>query len=109
MAKKKQQSEIKMGKEQIEKIEQLSFKIEETLNEMKLSGEKELEIFAEAIALTIIRFGRESQWPAYQVVSYAGYVVMNFMEHGITAEIQKLEEYIKSSKMETVMKGMTGN
>ena len=90
----------KLSDEKVELIQQLAAKIEQALAEMKIKPEDELEVFAETVALLIIHWGRVSNWSVIETTSYAGYVMSNFMEKGIGAEIQDLKSFVqfKSNK-----------
>lgn len=90
----------KLSDEKVELIQQLAAKIEQALAEMKIKPEDELEVFAETVALLIIHWGRVSNWSVLETTSYAGYVMSNFMEKGIGAEIKDMNSFMqfKSNK-----------
>ena len=90
--------EIKMPAKQVEQIQELAARIEQAMSEMNIPAEDELEIFAETVALLINHWARVSGWSPLEHISYAGYVMANFMEKGVAAEIDKFEEYIRNKK-----------
>ncbi len=87
-----------MPAKQVEMIQELAARIETAMSEMKIPSEDELEVFAETVALLINHWARVSGWTPLEHVSYAGYVMAAFMEKGVNAEIDKLEEYIKKRR-----------
>ena len=89
----KNKREQKLSDEKVEQIQQLATKIEQALAEMKIKPEDELEVFAETVALLIIHWGRVSEWTPLETTAYAGYVMSNFMEKGIGAEIQDIKSF----------------
>lgn len=91
---------VKMQSKQVEQIKELATKITIAANEVNISRGDELEVFAEAVALVILGMARTGGWTATETYGYASYVIMNFMEKGITADIDKIEEYINKKKNE---------
>ena len=83
----------KLSDEKVEQIQELAARIEKALDEMKIKPEDELEVFAETVALLIIHWGRVTEWSPIETAAYAGYVMSNFMEKGIGAEIQDLKSF----------------
>ena len=75
----KKGSKQKLSDERVIQVQQLAAKIEEDLAELKIKPEDELEVFAETVALLIIHWGRVSEWSPLETISYAGYVMTNFM------------------------------
>ena len=86
----------KMNKKNIEQIQILAEKIDKAIDSMDINPGEELEIFAESVALLITHWSRVSEWSPIQTVSYAGYVITNFMEKGIGAEIKHMEDFRKT-------------
>lgn len=91
---------VKMQSKQVEQIKELATKITIAANEVNISRGDELEIFAEAVALVILGMAHTGSWTATETYGYASYVIMTFMEKGITADIDKMEEYINKKKNE---------
>ena len=89
--------EQKLSDKRVEQIQELASKIEDDLREMAIAPEDELEVFAEAVALLIIHWSRVSEWSPIETVSYAGYVMTNFMDKGIGSEIKDMKSWIGSS------------
>ena len=88
----------KMPKKQVEQIQELADKIQQAIDEMKIKPEDELEVFAETVSLLIIHWGRTSEWTPLETSSYAGYVMVKFMEKGIGSEIDRFEDYLKKER-----------
>lgn len=88
----------KMPKKQVEQIQELADKIQQAIDEMKIKPEDELEVFAETVSLLIIYWGRTSEWTPLETSSYAGYVMVKFMEKGIGSEIDKMQDYINKER-----------
>lgn len=104
------ENDVKMSREQAEKIMQLEEAIEKAMASVGVAPEGDgLEIFCEAVAALVNRWARYGNWSPMEHVSYAGYVFMSFLEKGVTAEIQNIEDYIASHKMQRKTKGQTGN
>lgn len=91
----KKQKEMKMPEKQTKQIQDLAAKIDDAIAEMNIPADDELEIFAESVALLINHWGRTSGWTPLEHISYASYVILTFMEKGVTAEIDKLDTFIK--------------
>ncbi len=95
MAKKR---EVKLDKQKVEWIQELAERSEKQMAEMKITPEDELEVFSETVALLITHWARTSQWSPLETVSYAGYVMTNFYDKGIGAEIQDLKTYTNMNR-----------
>lgn len=84
-----------MPAKQIEQIQELAQKIERAMTEMNIPAEDELEVFSETVALLINYWARTGGWSPLEHISYAGYVMITFMEKGVNEEIDKFEEWLK--------------
>lgn len=105
----KKEKEVKMRKEQIEKIEALAERIEKSMDELGIVQEDWTELFCETVALLILHWGRTQGWSPSETVSYAGYVIFAFMEKGIGAEIKNIEQYKSDQKLLHSLRGKKGN
>lgn len=86
----------KMSKK--EKVGMLADKLNEVLGSCKFEPTEELDLFAEAVALLIAYWGKESDWSPIEKASYYGYVTTTVMEKGLDVEIKKFEDYRKTMK-----------
>lgn len=86
----------KMSKK--EKVGMLADKFNEALGSCKFEPTEELDLFAEAVALLIAYWGKESDWSPIEKASYYGYVTTTVMEKGLDVEIKKFEDYRKTMK-----------
>ena len=74
----------------------LTEKLSEAIDSCKLKPTEELDIFAEAVAVLIAYWGKESNWTPLQKASYVGYVITTVMEKGLDVAIKDFEEFRKS-------------
>ena len=79
-----------------DKVRMLTEKLSEAIDSCKLKPTEELDIFAEAVAVLIAYWGKESDWTPLQKASYVGYVITTVMEKGLDVAIKDFEEFRKS-------------
>lgn len=76
----------------------LADKLNEAVESCNFEPTEELDLFAEAVALLIAYWGKESDWSPIEKASYYGYVTTTVMEKGLDVEIKKFEDYRKTMK-----------
>lgn len=81
-----------------EKVSMLADKLNEAIESCNFEPTEELDLFAEAVALLIAYWGKESDWSPIEKASYYGYVTTTVMEKGLDIEIKKFEDYRKTMK-----------
>ena len=81
-----------------EKVGMLADKLNEAIESCKFEPTEELDLFAEAVALLIAYWGKESDWSPIEKASYYGYITTTVMENGLDVEIKKFEDYRKTMK-----------
>lgn len=79
-----------------DKVRMLTEKLSEAIDSCKFKPTEELDIFAEAVAVLIAYWGKESDWTPLQKASYVGYVITTVMEKGLDVAIKDFEEFRKS-------------
>ena len=81
-----------------EKVGMLADKLNEAIESCNFEPTEELDLFAEAVALLVAYWGKESDWSPIEKASYYGYVTTTVMEKGLDVEIKKFEDFRKSMK-----------
>ena len=81
-----------------EKVGMLVDKLNEAIESCNFEPTEELDLFAEAVALLVAYWGKESDWSPIEKASYYGYVTTTVMEKGLDVEIKKFEDYRKTMK-----------
>lgn len=81
-----------------EKVGMLADRLNEAIESCNFEPTEELDLFAEAVAILIAYWGKESDWSPIEKASYYGYVTTTVMEKGLDVEIKKFEDYRKTMK-----------
>ena len=81
-----------------EKVGMLADKLNEAIKSCNFEPTEELDLFAEAVALLVAYWGKESDWSPIEKASYYGYVTTTVIEKGLDVEIKKFEDFRKSMK-----------